>query len=118
MRALVITQFDGPQALSIKEVADPVPGKGQILVQVKAAGLNRADLLQSLGLYPPPEGYPAEIPGLEYMGVVAKTGLGFKQGERVMGLIPGGAFAEKIAVNAKHVLRVPKEVSDTDAAAF
>src|SRR6478609_8664065 len=106
MRALVITEPEGPSALSIKEVPDPVPAKGQILVDVKAVGLNRADLLQSLGLYPAPAGLPADIPGLEYMGVVAKTGGGFRSGERVMGLVAAAAFAEKLAVNPKHTLRV------------
>jgi NADPH:quinone reductase-like Zn-dependent oxidoreductase len=71
--------------------------------------------LQSLGLYPAPPGVPADIPGLEYMGVIVK---GPGRGERVMGLVPGGAFAEKIAVSLKHVLKVPKGVSDTDAAGF
>jgi len=118
MRALVITSPDGPSALSIKEVPDPVPPKGHLLVAVKAVGLNRADLLQTLGLYPAPEGLPQDIPGLEYMGVVEKAGGGFKKGERVMGLTPACAFAEKLAVNPKHVLRVPREVSDTDAAAL
>jgi len=102
MKALVITDSEGPSGLSIKEVPDPVPSKGQVLVDVKAVGLNRADLLQSLGLYPAPPGYPPDIPGLEYAGVIAKTG------ERVMGLVPGGAFAEKIAVSKKHVLKFPR----------
>lgn len=118
MRALVIKDFEGPSCLSIEEVADPAPAKGELLIDVRAVGLNRADLLQTLGLYPPPPGHAPERPGLEYMGVVAKSGNGFKKGDRVMGLVPAGAFAEKLCVNSKHVLRVPKEVSDTDAAAF
>jgi NADPH:quinone reductase len=118
MRALVITDSEGPSGLSIKDVPDPVPPKGHLLIAVKAVGLNRADLLQSLGLYPAPPGAPQDIPGLEYMGVVEKSGGGFKKGDRVMGLTAGGAFAEKITANPKHVLRVPKEVGDTDAAAI
>ncbi len=118
MRALVITSPDGPSALSIKEVPDPVVPKGHLLVAVKAVGLNRADLLQSLGLYPAPEGLPQDIPGLEFMGVVEKAAGGFKKGDRVMGLTPACAFAEKLAANPKHVVRVPREVSDTDAAAL
>lgn len=118
MRALCITEGEGPAGLSIREVADPVPGKGQLLVAVKAVGLNRADLLQSMGLYPPPPGVSAEIPGLELMGVVHKTGLGFKKGDRVMALVPGAAFAEKVAVTATHLIKVPKEISDTEAAAI
>jgi NADPH:quinone reductase-like Zn-dependent oxidoreductase len=118
MRALVIGSPDGPSALAINEVPDPVPPRGHLLVGVRAVGLNRADLLQTLGLYPAPEGLPQDIPGLEYMGVVEKASSGFKKGDRVMGLTPACAFAEKLAVNPKHVLRVPKEVSDTDAAAL
>src|SRR5690606_6788491 len=90
----------------------------ELLVEVKAVGLNRADLLQSLGLYPPPPGHDASRPGLEYMGVVAKAAPGFKKGDRVMGLVPGGAFSERLCVSARHALRVPKEVSDADAAAL
>ncbi|MBL8955468.1 MAG: NAD(P)H-quinone oxidoreductase [Myxococcaceae bacterium] len=118
MRALVITDSDGPSGLSIQEVPDPVPPKGHVLIAVKAVGLNRADLLQSLGLYPAPPGAPRDIPGLEFMGVVEKSGGGIKKGERVMGLVPGGAFAEKLTASPKHLLRVPKTVSDTDAAAI
>lgn len=118
MRALVITDSEDPAGLSIKEVPDPVPEKGHLLIDVKAAGLNRADLLQTLGLYPAPLGWPADIPGMEYCGVVAKAGSGFKKGDRVMGLVPAAAFAEKLAVSARHVIRVPKELSDTDAAAL
>lgn len=118
MRALVITAPDGPSGLAIRDVPDPVPPKGHLLVSVKAVGLNRADLLQTLGLYPAPAGLPQDIPGLEYMGVVEKAGGGYRKGDRVMGLTPACAFAEKLAANPKHVLRVPKEVSDTDAAAL
>ncbi len=118
MRALVIKTFDGPEGLALEEVPEPAPKKGELLVDVKAVGINRADLLQTLGLYPPPAGHAPERPGLEYMGVVAKAASGFKKGDRVMGLVPGGAFSEKLCVSPRHVLRVPKEVSDTDAAAL
>lgn len=118
MRALVIKSFDGPSALAIEEVPEPTPKKGELLIDVKAVGLNRADLLQTLGLYPPPPGHAPERPGLEYMGVVAKAASGFKKGDRVMGLVPAGAFSERICVNARHVLRVPRELSDTEAAAL
>jgi NADPH:quinone reductase-like Zn-dependent oxidoreductase len=117
MRALVITEPTGPAGLALREVEDPVPQKGQLLVQVKAAGLNRADLLQSLGLYPAPPGWPQDIPGLEFCGVVTHGASGFKRGDRVMGLVPAAAFAEQLAIDPKQVVKVPKELSDTDAAA-
>lgn len=118
MRALVIKEFDGPSALSLEEVAAPTPQKGEVLIRVRAAGLNRADLLQTMGLYPPPPGYAPDRPGLEYFGTVEKTAGGLKAGTRVMGLVPAGAFSELICVDARHVLKVPKEVPDTDAAAL
>jgi putative PIG3 family NAD(P)H quinone oxidoreductase len=115
MKAVVIAEPSGASGLRIQDVPDPVPGRGQLLVDVKAVGLNRADLLQSMGLYPPPPGV-TEIMGLEYCGVVAKAAGAFKKGERVMGLVPGGAFAEQVVVEAAHTLKAPKELSDTEAA--
>jgi NADPH:quinone reductase len=118
MRALRIVDPTGPSGLNLQDVADPSPAKGQLLVRVSAVGLNRADLLQSMGLYPAPPGVVPDIPGLEYCGVVEKPAGAFKRGDRVMGLVPGGAFAEKLVVDAAHALKVPKQLSDTDAAAL
>ncbi|MBK7860709.1 MAG: NAD(P)H-quinone oxidoreductase [Archangiaceae bacterium] len=116
MRALVIAEAEGPSGLQLKEIEAPQPQKGELLVKVKAAGLNRADLLQTLGLYPAPPGYP-DVPGLEFCGEVLSGGPGFKKGERVMGLTPAGAFAEQLAIDCKQVIKVPKSMSDTEAAA-
>ena len=75
MRAVYIKEFGGPENLEIREVPDPPrPAKGEVLVAVKAAGLNRADLLQRRGLYPAPEGFPQHIPGMEFSGNIIELG--------------------------------------------
>src|SRR5213080_4508611 len=97
MRAAVIV--DG--RLEIQERPDPVPGDGEILIRVRAAGINGADLAQRAGNYPAPQGAPPDIPGLECAGEVVGTG------ERVMALLGGGGHAELVAVDARHALPVP-----------
>jgi NADPH2:quinone reductase len=100
---------------------DPIPGDGQILVNVHAAGLNRADLLQRAGRYPAPPGWPADIPGLEYAGDVTAIGAGVKRwrvGDRVMGLVGGGAHAEFVVVHEREAIAIPEGMSHTDAAAI
>src|SRR5690349_5065688 len=102
MKALVMKGSGGPEVLSLKEVPDPEPGRMEVVVRVRAAALNRADLLQIRGKYPAPPGAPADIPGLEYAGEVAEVGEGvhrLRPGDRVMGLVPGGAFAERLVVH-------------------
>jgi NADPH:quinone reductase len=102
MKAIVITKAGGPEVLQLREVPTPQPAAGEILVRVRAAGVNRADILQRMGQYPAPPGAPADIPGLEYAGEVAALGAGalaWKVGDRVMGLVPGGAYAERVTVN-------------------
>ena len=94
-----VTIVDG--ALQWREHADPQPGPGEVLVTVAAAGVNAADLLQRRGLYPAPAGSPADIPGLEFAGVVAALGPGdgrFAVGDRVMAICGGGGQAELVAV--------------------
>ncbi len=121
MKALVIKRFGGPENLEIGTTDDPVPGAGQVLVQVAAAGLNRADLLQRRGLYPAPPGVPADIPGLEYAGVVVETGRGTtlrRMGDRVMGIIGGGACAEYVVVHERETMAVPRAISLSQAAAI
>src|SRR5437763_780283 len=98
MRAIVITRPGDLASLEVIEVATPEPQAGQVRVRVRACGLNRADLLQAKGHYPAPPGVPANIPGLEFAGEVesvgpSSTGL-VKVGDRVFGIIGGGAFAE------------------------
>ena len=93
--------------LGIEDRPDPVARDGEIVVQVHAAGLNRADLLQRLGKYPPPDGWPADIPGLEYAGEVVSIGRGvtyWELGDRVMGLVGGGAQAGYVVVHQAEAL--------------
>src|SRR5437588_2332647 len=121
MKAIVITSFGGVEGLEIREVADaPKPTADRVRVQVRAAGLNRADILQRLGRYPAPPGYPQEIPGLEFAGEVESIGeevRGWKAGDRVFGIIGGGGQAEFVTVPENHLARVPDNLSWTEAAA-
>jgi putative PIG3 family NAD(P)H quinone oxidoreductase len=103
-----VTVRDGE--LSVEDHPDPEPGSGEVLVRVKAAGLNGADMMQRRGLYPPPPGYPEEIPGLEFAGEVIGLGPGarrFKEGDRVMAVIGGGAQAELVTVHEREAMPVP-----------
>ncbi|HEV8600795.1 MAG TPA: NAD(P)H-quinone oxidoreductase [Gemmatimonadales bacterium] len=121
MRAIVHQGAGGVEVLSLRMVPDPVPGPHQLRVRVRAAGLNRADILQRRGAYPAPPGWPADIPGLEYTGEVETLGAGvtrWKPGERVMGLVGGGAHAEYVVVHEDEMLPVPADMSWTDAAAI
>src|SRR5262245_12385838 len=99
MKAVVFNRPGGPEVLELAEVPDPKPGPGEVLIEVGASALNRADLLQRRGLYPPPEG-ASDILGLECAGVVAGlgAGVGTKIGDRVMALLPGGGYAERVIV--------------------
>ena len=120
MRAITITSPGGPEVLQIAEVPDPVPAEGEVLIDVAAAGLNRADLLQRQGMYPPPPGEP-EYPGLECAGTIAALGAGvtgWQVGDQVCALLSGGGYAERVAVPASQVLPVPAGLSVTEAAAL
>jgi len=100
---------------------DPVPGAGEVLVAVKAAGLNGADLLQLAGRYPAPPGSPQEIPGLEFAGEVVERGPGatrFAVGDRVMGIVGGGGQAELVVVHERQLLPVPEGVDWPAAGGF
>jgi NADPH2:quinone reductase len=121
MRAVVITEPGAPDVLRLRDVPDPEPGPGEIRVRVQAAGINRADLLQRQGRYPAPEGVPPDIPGLEYAGVVDAVGERvsvWAGGERVMGLVGGGAYAEYVVVPADQALAVPERIETVAAAAI
>jgi NADPH:quinone reductase len=110
MRAVTIR--DG--RLEIEEHPDPVPGPGEVLVQVRAAGLNGADMHQRRGLYPAPPGAPQDIPGLELAGVVAALGPGtlrFEEGDRVMAIVGGGGQAELAVVHERQLMPVPERLS-------
>lgn len=120
MKAIVVSEPGGPDKLELAEVKDPVPGDGEVLLDVKATALNRADLLQRRGMYPPPKG-ASEILGLECAGVVAELGpgaSGVKVGDRVMALLPGGGYAERVTLPARMAVQVPESLSFTDAAAI
>ena len=110
-----------PDVIELPDRPDPVPGHDQVLVAVRAAGLNRADLLQRAGKYPAPPGWPADIPGLEYAGEVRSVGLGvtrWQVGDRVMGLVGGGAHAELVVVHEGEAMAIPASMNFTDAAAI
>lgn len=121
MRAIVITQFGDPEVLQIREVPTPEPAHGEVRVRVRATAVNRADLLQRMGAYPAPSDCPADIPGLEFAGEVDALGPGVSGvaiGERVLGLVGGGSYAEYIVVHARTLARIPDAISFTDAAAI
>ena len=120
MRAVVFTGGGGPEVISIGEVPKPEVRPGHVRVRVRAAGLNRADLLQRRGHYPAPPGWPADIPGLEYAGEVeaVRDTTRWKAGDRVMGLVGGGAQAEMVTVHADEALAVPDDLSFAEAAAI
>ena len=120
MQAIVIRQPGGPEVLELKQVEDPVFGPEQVLVRVRAASLNRADLLQRKGRYPAPPGVPADIPGLEFAGEVVDCGRGvgsLKPGDRVMGIVGGGGMAEQVALHERLCLRIPPSLDWIQAAA-
>ncbi|MBX3244134.1 MAG: NAD(P)H-quinone oxidoreductase [Acidobacteria bacterium] len=120
MKAVYISDFGGPEVLEIRDVPDPrEPNEGEVLVRVLNAGLNRADLLQRRGLYPPPDGYDPRIPGLEFAGRVYKVGAGvegFKENDRVFGIAAGEAQAEYILTDQRLVAHIP-DIDTWDAAA-
>jgi len=122
MKAVYISEFGGPSFLEIRDVDNPPqPQNDQLLVSVKAAALNRADLLQRKGLYPAPKGYPERIPGLEFAGEVVTVGPDcreFVPGDRVMGITAGGAQAEQILVDENHCAKIPKAIDYISAAAI
>lgn len=121
MKAVYITKPGGPEVLEVREVDAPVPGPGEVLIDVVAAGLNRADVQQRRGYYPPPPG-ASEIPGLEVSGRIADFGPGvtkaFSVGDKVVALLAGGGYAEQVAVPAEQVLRIPDGVDVVTAASL
>ncbi len=121
MKAITIpTPGEGLDALVFADVDDPVPAADEVLVEVAAAGVNRADLLQRRGFYPPPPG-ESELPGLEVSGTIAALGAdvtGWSVGQQVCALLAGGGYAQKVAVPAGQLLPVPSGVSLVDAAAL
>lgn len=120
MKAAWIAGFGGPEVLAIRDVPRPQPGREDLLVRVRASALNRADLLQRQGRYPPPAGYPVEIPGIEFAGEISEIGNGvrkWKPGHRVFGLLGGGAHAEYIVTHQDLVAEIPENLEWASAAA-
>src|SRR5205814_8612406 len=107
MKAITITSFGGVEGLEIRDVPDaPRATLDRVRVRVRGAGLNRADILQRLGRYPAPAGYPQDIPGIEFAGEVESIGeevREWKVGARVFGIIGGGGQAEYVTVPANHL---------------
>jgi NADPH:quinone reductase len=120
MRAVIYTGAGGTEVIQIGEVPKPEVRPEHIRVRVRAAGLNRADLIQRRGQYAAPAGWPADIPGLEYAGEVeaVRGASKWKVGDRVMGLVGGGAMAELLTVHQDEALAIPAGLTDAEAAAI
>lgn len=118
MRAIAITRPGGPEVLAETTLPDPAPGPGEVQIEVAAAGVNRADVLQRQGHYPPPPGAP-DTPGLECSGVITQVGAdveGWRPGDRVAALLDGGGYASAAVAPAAQLLRVPDHLDLVDAA--
>lgn len=120
MKVVYIKEFGGAENLEIREVENPAaPNAHEVLVNVKAAALNRADILQRMGLYPAPKGFPERILGLEFAGEVAEVGVDVtdcKIGDRVFGITAGGAQAEYLTTEASLLAKIPDNLSFVEAA--
>ena len=111
----------GPEVVGLAELPEPAPGRGEVLVRVRAAALNRADLLQRRGLYPPPAGHRDDVPGMELAGEVVACGEGvvaWQPGDRVMAIAAGEAQAELAVAHERMLLRIPPALSFPEAAAL
>src|SRR5215212_10071451 len=109
MRAVTVPSPGGPEVLTITELPDPEPGAGEVTVDVVAAAVNRADLLQRMGFYPPPPG-ASDILGLERSGTIRSLGPGvdgWSVGDEVCALLAGGGYAEQVVVPAGQLMRIP-----------
>ena len=121
MKAIVITQPGEPAVLQLKDYETPVPENDEVLIDVKAAGLNRADIAQRQGNYPAPPGVPADIPGLEIAGIVAACGPAvtmWKPGDRICALLAGGGYATQVKVREGQCLPIPENLHFAAAAAL
>ena len=120
MLAVTLPSYGGPEVLTLTDVDDPVAGPGEVLLDVAATAVNRADVMQRMGRYPPPPGAPP-YPGLECAGTVAELGdgvAGWSVGDRVCALLSGGGYAQRVAVPAGQLLPVPAGLSLAEAAAL
>ncbi len=120
MRAVIASGAGGPDVLSVAELPDPHPGPGEVVIEVAATAVNRADLLQRMGFYPPPPG-ASEVIGLECSGTIAELGdgvEGWSVGDEVCALLAGGGYASRVMVPAGQVMRVPAGIDLVTAAAI
>ncbi len=118
MKAVEISQPGGPEVLMLVERPMPEPGAGQVLIKIHAAGVNRPDVMQRKGIYPPPPG-ASDLPGLEVAGEIAGgdlDGTGFALGDKVCALVAGGGYAEFCVVDAGHCLPIPAGLGYVEAA--
>lgn len=121
MNAIIITKPGTPDVLNMQERPTPVPGQKEVLIRIKAAGVNRPDIAQRKGLYPAPPGAPADIPGLEVAGIIEACGnevQRWTKGDKVVALLAGGGYAGFAAVDAGQCLPIPKNLSYIQAASL
>ncbi len=121
VKAIVLDGFGGPEVLKLLDVPDPIIGPDDVEITVRATAVNRADLIQRMGAYPAPPDAPPDIPGLELAGDVSAIGARVRNlavGDRVFGLVGGGAYAEKVRAHAETFVKMPDELSYTDAASL
>ncbi len=121
MGVVEIVEPGGPDVLLLTEGARPVPGPGEVRVRVQVSGVNRADLLQRRGRYPPSPGSPENVPGLEFSGEVDQLGAGCRLralGDRVMGIVGGGGYAEWVVASERETIRVPDGLTSEEAGAI
>lgn len=121
MRAAVITEPGGPGVLRVQKLEDPQAGPDDVLVDVKASALNRADLIQREGRYPAPPGVSKDVPGLEFSGVVLEVGdrvTSVASGDRVFGLLGGGGYADRVVTNHLMTIPIPSNLDFIQAAAI
>lgn len=121
MRAVRIREPGGPEVLEVVDRPEPEPGPGEVRIRVRSAGVNRADILQRMGRYPVPPGSPADVPGLEFAGEIAALGPGvegWSEGDRVMGILGGGGYAEYAVVPVEQLLPAPTGFSWAEAGAI
>jgi len=118
MRTAVITRPGGPEVLEVREVPTPAPAADQVLIRVQAAGVNRADILQRRGHYPPPPGASQDVPGMEFAGEVAELGPEARQwrkGQRVFGIAASGCYAEYLVMHERALAEVPANLNWIEA---
>lgn len=121
MQAVVITKPGGPDVLKLENRPMPVPTGAEVLVKVQATAVNRADIIQTRGFYPAPKDVPADIPGLEFAGIVEKCGPSvdeFSPGDRVFGLVGGGAYCEYLCIHSRCLAPIPQNLNFDEAAAI